>query len=75
NHHASFHIYDYLLLFGPAHLWWSFPFEHLIGIIQCIPINHKFGELENTMLLSYIKAARLCCWLAQPDCPPAIQEC
>ncbi|KAG2355951.1 hypothetical protein BDR07DRAFT_1381157 [Suillus spraguei] len=27
------------------------------------------------MLLSYIKAARLRCWLAQPDCPPAIQEC
>lgn len=21
NHHAAFHIYDYLLLFGPAHLW------------------------------------------------------
>ncbi|KAG2064014.1 hypothetical protein BDR04DRAFT_1036466 [Suillus decipiens] len=75
NHHASFHIYDYLLLFGPAHLWWCFPFEHLIGIIQCIPINHKFGKLENTMLLSYIKAARLRCWLARPDCPPAIQEC
>ncbi|KAG1850991.1 hypothetical protein C8R48DRAFT_612869 [Suillus tomentosus] len=43
NHHASFHIYDYLLLFGPAHSWWSFPFERLIGIIQRIPINHKFG--------------------------------
>jgi hypothetical protein len=92
NHHASFHIYDYLLLFGPAHSWWCFPFERLIGIIQRIPINHKFGtssskhkresrtyillgELENTMLLSYIKAARLRCWLARPDCPPAIQEC
>jgi hypothetical protein len=43
NHHASFHIYDYLLLFGPAHSWWCFPFERLIGIIQCIPVNHKFG--------------------------------
>ncbi|KAG2067679.1 hypothetical protein BDR04DRAFT_950737, partial [Suillus decipiens] len=43
NHHASFHIYDYLLLFGPAHLWWCFPFEHLIGIIQYLPVNHKFG--------------------------------
>ncbi|KAG2030820.1 hypothetical protein BDR03DRAFT_1016760 [Suillus americanus] len=27
------------------------------------------------MLLSYIKAARLCHWLTRPDCPPAIQEC
>jgi len=92
NHPVSFHIYDYLLLFGPVHSWWCFPFEHLIGIIQHIPINHKFGassskhkweswtyillgELENTMLLSYIKAARLHCWLARPDCLPAIQEC
>ncbi|KAG2050009.1 hypothetical protein BDR06DRAFT_892699, partial [Suillus hirtellus] len=44
NHHASFHLYDYLLLFGPAHSWWSFPFERLIGILQRLPVNHKFGE-------------------------------
>ncbi|KAG2366135.1 hypothetical protein BDR07DRAFT_1225513, partial [Suillus spraguei] len=43
NHHASFHIYDYLLLFWPAHLWWCFSFEHLIKIIQHLPVNHKFG--------------------------------
>jgi hypothetical protein len=43
NHHASFHIYDYLLLFGPVHSWWSFPFERLIGIIQRLPTNHKSG--------------------------------
>jgi hypothetical protein len=43
NHHASFHLYDYLLLFGPAHSWWSFPFERLIGILQRLPVNHKFG--------------------------------
>ncbi|KAG2069475.1 hypothetical protein BDR04DRAFT_1128869 [Suillus decipiens] len=66
NHHASFHLYDYLLLFGPAHSWWCFPFEHLIGILQHFPINHKFGELENTMLCSFIKVA---------NCPPVIQEC
>jgi hypothetical protein len=33
------------------------------------------GELENTMLLSYIKAARLRCWLAREERSPAIQEC
>ncbi|KAG2059884.1 hypothetical protein BDR06DRAFT_872965 [Suillus hirtellus] len=44
NHHAAFHIYDYLLLFGSAHSWWCFPFEHLIGILQCLPVNHKTGE-------------------------------
>ncbi|KAG2054032.1 hypothetical protein BDR06DRAFT_884932 [Suillus hirtellus] len=49
NHHASFHIYDYLLLFRPTHSWWSFPFKHLIGIIQRIPINHKFGMSFQSM--------------------------
>lgn len=44
NHHAAFHIYDYLLLFGPAHSWWCFPFERLIGILQRLPVNHKSGE-------------------------------
>jgi hypothetical protein len=44
NHHASLHIYDYLLLFGPAHSWWCFPFERLIGILQRLPVNHKFGR-------------------------------
>jgi hypothetical protein len=44
NHHASFHVYDYLLLFGPAHSWWCFPFERLIGILQRLPVNHKFGK-------------------------------
>ncbi|KIK18690.1 hypothetical protein PISMIDRAFT_109003, partial [Pisolithus microcarpus 441] len=43
NHHASFHIYDYLMLFGPVHSWWSFPFERLIGMLQRLPKNHKSG--------------------------------
>ncbi|KAG2335989.1 hypothetical protein BDR05DRAFT_897389, partial [Suillus weaverae] len=43
NHHATFHIYDYLLLFGPTHSWWCFPFECSIRILQCLPINHKIG--------------------------------
>ncbi|KAI9463750.1 hypothetical protein HD554DRAFT_2206411 [Boletus coccyginus] len=58
NHLASFHIYDYLLLFGP----------HL-------PTNHKSGELEITMLQSYLKATRLRGWLSHLQCPPTIQEC
>jgi hypothetical protein len=43
NHHVSFHIYDFLLLFGPVHSWWCFPFERLIGILQRTPNNHQFG--------------------------------
>ncbi|KAG2079039.1 hypothetical protein BDR04DRAFT_997260, partial [Suillus decipiens] len=37
--------------------------------------NIMSGELENTMLCSFIKAASFCHWLTQPDCPPVIQEC
>ncbi|KAF8123624.1 hypothetical protein EV363DRAFT_1179737, partial [Boletus edulis] len=43
NHHASFHIYDYLILFGPVHSWWTYPFERLIGFLQRLPTNHKTG--------------------------------
>jgi hypothetical protein len=43
NHHMAQHIYDFLILFGPVRSWWCFPFERLIGIIQRLPTNHKFG--------------------------------
>ena len=42
-HHMAFHVYDFLKLFGPVHSWWAFPFERLIGQLQRIPTNHKFG--------------------------------
>ena len=44
NHHALFHIYDYLVLFSPVHSWWTFPFERLIGILHRLSSNHKNGE-------------------------------
>ncbi|KIO14998.1 hypothetical protein M404DRAFT_94511, partial [Pisolithus tinctorius Marx 270] len=43
NHHAAFHIYDYLILFGPIHSWWTFPFKCLISVLQRLPTNHKSG--------------------------------
>lgn len=43
NNHVAFHIYDFLLLFGPIYAWWCFPFECLIGYLQRLPQNHKFG--------------------------------
>ena len=43
NCHMACHIYDYLKLFGPVRSWWCFPFERLIGHLQRLPINHKFG--------------------------------
>jgi hypothetical protein len=44
NNHMAFHIHDFLLLFGPVRSWWCFPFERLIGHLQRLPHNHKFGQ-------------------------------
>lgn len=43
NVHMSFHLYDFLLLFGPVVSWWAFPFERLIGKLQRIETNDKIG--------------------------------
>jgi len=44
NFHMAIHIYDFLKLFGPVRSWWCFPFERLIGQLQRLPHNHKFGK-------------------------------
>lgn len=41
-----------------------------------LPFSCKItGELESTMLRSFIRAAKLRRWLGKPDCPLAIKEC
>ncbi|KAF8582369.1 hypothetical protein K439DRAFT_1271545, partial [Ramaria rubella] len=45
------------------------------GTIHPNPSNHKFRELETTMLQAFIRGAKLYHWLIRPDCPPAIKEC
>jgi hypothetical protein len=42
--HMAFHIFDFFALFGPVRSWWCFPFERLIGYLQRLPQNHKFGQ-------------------------------
>jgi hypothetical protein len=44
NHHAALHIGTLLTQFGPAHGWWMFPFERVIGILQGINTNSKLGK-------------------------------
>lgn len=70
NHHVGFHIYEFITLFGSVYSWWCFPFERLIGLLQRIPQNHRFGDLELTLLDSFLRASALRRWLARPDCPP-----
>lgn len=48
--HLFFHVFEFLLLFGPAFGWWCFPLERLIGVLQKIKTN---GRLGGTSLFSY----------------------
>lgn len=43
NWHMSLHIYHFMQQFGPIRGWWTFPFEQLIGHVQRITTNYKFG--------------------------------
>lgn len=43
NGHMAIHIYEFLRYFGPVRSWWCFPFERVIGQLQRLPSNHKFG--------------------------------
>ncbi|KAJ7857414.1 hypothetical protein B0H14DRAFT_3447866 [Mycena olivaceomarginata] len=75
NIHAAFHIYDFLLLFGPIVSWWCFPFECLIGTLQRFKTNDMIGgALEATITKSFTRAANLRRWLNRPDCPAIIAE-
>ncbi|KAF7293317.1 hypothetical protein HMN09_01211100 [Mycena chlorophos] len=75
NVHVAFHIYEFLILFGPIVSWWCFPFERVIGYLQRINTNdHIGGELEGTLTKSFFRAAALRRWLRRPDCPRVIQE-
>lgn len=44
NSHAAMHIFNFILLFGPVHSWWTFPFERLIYTMQQMNSNHKPGS-------------------------------
>lgn len=43
NHHLSLHLHECLLLFGPVHAWWVFPFERYNGLLQHLNTNSKTG--------------------------------
>jgi hypothetical protein len=75
NHHMALHLSEYLLLYGPVHGWWTFPFERLIGLLQDIPNNFKSGQLEETIATSFVKSANLRALLTKSECPEAIKNC
>ena len=74
NHHMSMHVPLFMRLYGPTRSWWCFPYERLIGQIQHLLSNHKIGQMESTLLISFLKASRLRRWLSNPQSPPIFQE-
>ncbi|KAJ7260681.1 hypothetical protein C8J57DRAFT_1072388 [Mycena rebaudengoi] len=44
NPHVAMHLYNFLLLFGPALSFWAFPVECLIGILGKINTNDHLGS-------------------------------
>ena len=47
SYHISLHIYDFLLLLGPVRSWWCYPFERLIGKLQRMLHNHRYGMCQH----------------------------
>lgn len=45
NFHFAFHIPEFLMLFGPVHGWWTFPFERLWGTLQDVSTNYIPGRV------------------------------
>ncbi|KAJ7048866.1 hypothetical protein C8F01DRAFT_1356763 [Mycena amicta] len=75
NPHAAFHVYDFLLAFGPALNWWCFPTERIIGKLQKINTNGRSdGEHEKIIVTTWTRMANLRRWLLRQDCPPILRE-
>jgi len=74
NHHMALHIYDCLLRFGPAHSWWTYPYERVIGMLQRIPTSSKSDELEVTMAHGYSRSTNLRMIFESPGCPEVIKH-
>ena len=68
------HLPHFFRLFGPARCFWTYPFEQVIGQIQHILSNHRLGQMESTLLHSFLKSSKIKRWLSNPDQPSAIRE-
>ncbi|KAF7369365.1 hypothetical protein MVEN_00265100 [Mycena venus] len=73
--HMAFHIYDFLLLFGPIVGWWCFPIEGLISVLQKINSNnHIGGEHEKTVVTTWMHSVNLRRWINRKDCPKLLHQ-
>lgn len=91
NHHMAMHIAEALRRYGPAHGWWAFPYERVIGMLQRASTNYKpgesiivccvrvaneyLGEYEQTIARSWYRSSNFRALFTKATCPEAIQHC
>ncbi|KAH9829722.1 uncharacterized protein C8Q71DRAFT_717903 [Rhodofomes roseus] len=69
NHHLSLHLSTCLMLFGPVHGWWAYPFERFNGIIQRLKTNNQTDKIPLTYMRIFHAAAELRWRIASADWP------
>ncbi|RXW12826.1 hypothetical protein EST38_g13028 [Candolleomyces aberdarensis] len=57
--HMSLHFGDQLRNFGPVHAWRCFVYERYNHLLQAIPTNQRFGDLEKTIFNKFCGAQYL----------------
>ncbi|KAI0672553.1 hypothetical protein C8Q78DRAFT_971155 [Trametes maxima] len=74
NHHLSLHLIECLILFGPTHAWWAFPFERYNGLLQRLNTNHRTEDMPKTFMSYFYIGARLRWMMASPESWPDTEE-
>ncbi|KAI0654528.1 hypothetical protein C8Q70DRAFT_925535 [Cubamyces menziesii] len=59
NHHLSLHLISCLLLFGPVHGWWAYPFERYNGLLASLNINNLPNDIPLTFMRGFYSGAEL----------------
>ncbi|KAH9846514.1 hypothetical protein C2E23DRAFT_872323 [Lenzites betulinus] len=59
NHHLSLHLSACLMMFGPVHGWWAFPFEHYNGLLQALNTNNLPEDIPLTFISGFYSGVEL----------------
>ncbi|KAI0364056.1 hypothetical protein BV20DRAFT_957023 [Pilatotrama ljubarskyi] len=59
NHHLSLHLMACLMMFGPVHGWWAYPFERYNGLLQSLNINNLPDDIPLTFMRGFYCGAEL----------------
>ncbi|OJT15383.1 hypothetical protein TRAPUB_8050 [Trametes pubescens] len=69
NHHLSLHLVTCLLMFGPVHGWWAFPFERYNGLLGALNTNNLSDGIALTFMHGFYSGAELRWLMASTSWP------